>query len=57
MIDSNNNDLNVYGSKATSRGVVKHTHKPKAIMTKSQYIRNLELKGMTLVRGIQLVIV
>lgn len=28
--------LNDYGSKATSRGAVKHTHKPKAMMIKSQ---------------------
>jgi len=42
--------LNEIGSNATSRGVVKQTHKPKVMIIKSQYIRNLELKGMTLVR-------
>lgn len=42
--------LNDYGSKAISRGVVKHTQRAKPITTKSQYILNLELKGMTLVK-------
>lgn len=40
--------LNVYGSKAISNGVVKHTHRARPIITKSQYFLKLELKGIIL---------
>lgn len=49
--------LNVDGSNAIARGVVKHTQKAKPMIKKSQNLRNDELNGMILVIDTPLVII